>query len=89
LKLHYSDSSAHGDEWIDMNGKDAGITLTKKWMSTNTMPLLKGMGLKDVVYLCENMGLKVNVKGKGKVAGQSIIAGQPVAKGQLISIELN
>jgi cell division protein FtsI (penicillin-binding protein 3) len=47
------------------------------------------MGLKDVVYLCENMGLKVNVKGKGKVAAQSIIAGQAVAKGQLMSIELN
>jgi cell division protein FtsI (penicillin-binding protein 3) len=45
--------------------------------------------LKDVVYLCENMGLKVSVKGKGKVAEQSILPGQPIAKGQVLSVELN
>ncbi len=91
MGLSYSDSTVRTDEWINMDGKDAAITLNKKQIdtNTNTMPLLKGMGLKDVVYLCENMGLKVNVKGRGKVATQSIIAGQPVAKGQLINIELN
>ncbi len=89
LKLPYSDSSARTDEWIDMNGKDANVVLSKKQFTSNTMPMLKGMGLKDVVYLCENMGLKVIVKGRGKVAGQSIVAGQPVARGQLINVELN
>ncbi|MEO7531520.1 MAG: penicillin-binding protein [Sediminibacterium sp.] len=89
MNLSFSDSTLRTDEWIDMNGKDAIITLNKKQVDKNSMPLLKGMGLKDVVYLCENMGLKVNVKGRGKVAAQSIIAGQPIAKGQLINIELN
>ncbi|MES2003098.1 MAG: penicillin-binding protein [Bacteroidota bacterium] len=89
FKLSYADSTSRTDEWIDMNGKNASIVFNKKPVEKNTMPLLKGMGLKDVVYLCENLGLKVNVKGRGKVAGQSILAGQPVAKGQLISVELN
>jgi cell division protein FtsI (penicillin-binding protein 3) len=89
MGLSYADSTGRTDEWINMNGKDAFITLNKKPVDKGTMPLLKGMGLKDVVYLCENMGLKVNVKGKGKVAAQSIIAGQAVARGQLINIELN
>ena len=53
------------------------------------MPHLVGMGLKDVVYLCENMGLKVMIKGKGKVTVQSILPGQIFAKGQLINLELN
>ena len=53
------------------------------------MPELKGMGLKDAVYICENMGLKLNVKGKGKVGVQSIVAGQQVVKGQLVELELN
>ena len=53
------------------------------------MPQLKGMGLKDAVYLCENMGLRVNVKGRGKVVGQSIVAGQQVVKGEVVSVELN
>ena len=53
------------------------------------MPQLKGMGLKDAVYLCENVGLKLNVKGKGRVEDQSITAGTPIAKGQIINISLN
>jgi len=89
LKLKYSDSTARADEWIDMNSKDAAVVMNRKPVDGTTMPQLKGMGLKDVVYLCENIGLKVNVKGKGKVAAQSIIAGQVIARGQLVSIELN
>ena len=89
VKLNYTDSTVRTDEWTNVSGKDAAVVLTKKTMDTNTMPELKGMALKDVVYLCENIGLKVNVKGRGKVAGQSIGAGQPFARGQLINIELN
>jgi cell division protein FtsI (penicillin-binding protein 3) len=89
MGLVYADSTTRTDEWISLNGKDAFVSLTKKAIDTSKMPLLKGMGLKDVVYLCENMGLKVNVKGRGKVAAQSIVAGQPVARGQLVNVELN
>ena len=53
------------------------------------MPQLKGMGLKDAVFLCENIGLKLNIKGKGRVEDQSIAAGTPIAKGQIINILLN
>ena len=89
LNMRYTDSSTRIDEWVDMNRKNAVTVLKRKNVDRNSMPQLKGMGLKDVVYLCENMGLKLTVKGRGKVAGQSIQPGQPVAKGQLVNIELN
>ena len=89
LQMKYADSTTRTDEWTNVSGINASVTLSQKTVDTKAMPELKGMALKDVVYLCENMGLKVNVRGRGKVAGQSIVAGQPVAKGQLISIELN
>jgi cell division protein FtsI (penicillin-binding protein 3) len=89
LRMPFADSSFRTDEWINVNGRNASVVLTKKTIDTQAMPELKGMGLKDVVYLCENIGLKVTVKGKGKVAAQSIIAGQAFARGQLINIELN
>ncbi len=47
------------------------------------------MGLKDAVYLLENAGLDVIVKGKGTVTKQSIIAGTKVVKGDKIIIELS
>ena len=53
------------------------------------MPSLGGMGLKDAVYLSENLGLKVVTRGRGKVASQSIMAGQTIKKGQIINIQLN
>jgi cell division protein FtsI (penicillin-binding protein 3) len=53
------------------------------------MPSLQGMGLKDAIYVCENMGLKVKVKGAGKVTNQSIGTGSKISKGQVVSIELN
>lgn len=65
------------------------IALTPKTVTDKSMPQLKGMGLKDVVYLCENLGLKVQVQGKGKVIAQSVEPGQIIAKGQLINIALN
>jgi cell division protein FtsI (penicillin-binding protein 3) len=53
------------------------------------MPELKGMGLKDAVHLCEEMGMMVNVQGKGRVAEQSVLPGQAIARGQLIHLTLN
>lgn len=89
MGLPYADSTTRNDEWINMNGKNAFVSLSKKTVDNGKMPLLKGMGLKDAVYLCENMGLKVSVKGRGKVAAQSIMPGQLIARGQLVSVELN
>jgi cell division protein FtsI (penicillin-binding protein 3) len=47
------------------------------------------MGLKDALFLCEEMGLSVSVKGKGKVEEQSIMPGQFIVKGQQIVLSLN
>jgi len=77
------------DDWVTVNGSATKANMTAKSFETKTMPLLKGMGLKDVVVMCETIGLKVLAKGKGKVAAQSINAGETIAKGQIVNIELN
>ena len=52
------------------------------------MPNVKGMGLKDALFMLENMGLKVTTKGKGKVISQSVETGKPVVKGMVVYVEL-
>jgi cell division protein FtsI (penicillin-binding protein 3) len=52
------------------------------------MPDIKGMGLKDALFLAGNAGLKTKVKGSGKVVGQSIAAGSRIGKGLALIIEL-
>ncbi len=53
------------------------------------MPDVKGMGLKDALYVLETAGMKVQASGKGKINNQSIVAGTPVAKGQEVVLYLN
>jgi cell division protein FtsI (penicillin-binding protein 3) len=47
------------------------------------------MGLKDAVYLLENIGLKVLATGRGRVMNQSLTAGTNFTKTQTISLILN
>ena len=68
-------------------GRDT--VLSSQVISMKKMPVLSDMGLKDAVYLCENLGLKVTVKGRGKVVTQSIEAGKNITKGQVVNIQLN
>ncbi|MBC7586825.1 MAG: transpeptidase family protein [Chitinophagaceae bacterium] len=89
LKMNAGNVAARGDEWINITGSNALVASSKRQVSNAAMPMLIGMGLKDAVIVCENVGLKVNIKGRGKVANQSINAGQNIAKGQVINIELN
>ena len=53
------------------------------------MPNVRGMGLKDAVYLLENMGLKVAIRGKGKIAMQSVAPGTELSKGITVILELS
>jgi cell division protein FtsI (penicillin-binding protein 3) len=53
------------------------------------VPELKGLGLKDALYLLEEKGLVAMVNGKGKVVTQSIPAGSNYTKGQKIILMLN
>jgi cell division protein FtsI (penicillin-binding protein 3) len=50
------------------------------------MPNLFGMNLLDAVYLLENAGLKVEIKGKGHIVNQSIKKGDRFWANQKISL---
>jgi cell division protein FtsI (penicillin-binding protein 3) len=53
------------------------------------IPDLKNMSGMDAIPLLENMGLKVNAVGVGKVRTQSIKPGEKVKKGSIISISMS
>jgi cell division protein FtsI (penicillin-binding protein 3) len=55
----------------------------------SNIPNVKGMPGMDAVALLENLGLKVKVKGIGKVKSQSIQAGEKIQKNQTIVLELS
>jgi cell division protein FtsI (penicillin-binding protein 3) len=88
LAIEYVDS-ANNQPWSSMYGNDGKPVVNTRWIAKNTMPNVKGMGLKDALYLLESMNMKVLAKGRGKVAVQSIDPGTAINKKQLVKIELN
>jgi cell division protein FtsI (penicillin-binding protein 3) len=87
INISYTDSAK--TQFTKLSKQQSRPVLTNVAMSDKSMPSLNGLGLKDALYVCENAGLIVKVKGVGKVVNQSISAGSVIAKGQLIKLELN
>lgn len=53
------------------------------------IPDVRGMGLKDAVYVLENVGLTVQIDGIGKVVSQSLTPGAPIQGHNQIKLMLN
>ena len=70
---------------VDSNNN---VYVVKENISFGTVPDVKGLGLKDAVYLLENEGMKVKIVGRGLIQGQSVEPGTRVNKGQRITLVL-
>ena len=86
LGVGYTDSVR--SEWGNVIPINYQPVIKDVQVAKAVMPNVKGMGLKDVVYLLENMGLKVKANGKGKVLVQSVQAGTSLTKGMTVYVEL-
>jgi len=74
--------------WIKPESNDSIIHINPIKVYKNRLPDLHGMGAKDAMFLLGQMGLRVQVTGRGKVIAQNISAGSAVQKGQMIQIKL-
>ena len=91
LNINYRDSATAGD-WrrMDLQQRQAVMKVDSLFVNQPFItPNVKGMGLKDAIYLLENEGFYVTVSGQGKVATQSYPPGKPYSKGQKILLMLN
>lgn len=65
------------------------VVIEKAPVYEGLVPDVVNMNLRDAVYLLEQSGLKVRVKGKGRITTQSIAPGQRPVKGQFIDLTLS
>ncbi|MDA3852881.1 MAG: penicillin-binding protein [Bacteroidales bacterium] len=75
-------------DWVNTYNRNDHIELKDQVMQGNLMPDVKGMGAKDAIFLLENLGLKVSIKGCGPVKYQSIPRGSRIRKGTHVKLEL-
>ncbi len=64
------------------------LQFLNKNIQVEQVPSVVGMGLRDAVYVLENLGLRVEVNGSGKVVNQSIRSGT-MLRGQTVALRLN
>ena len=86
--FHVNDKPAEEAKWVMTTRDDEGFVLKPRSVSETLVPNVKGMGLRDALYLLENSGLKVGVSGSGTVSKQSLQPGSRVQRGSYVSIEL-
>lgn len=76
-------------EWVKTRSSEEGVKLRKSDISQRFIPDVSDMGAKDAVFLLENMGLNVELNGRGTVRNQSPAAGSLLEKGELIKLEMS
>ncbi len=88
--LEFLDLPVYGEPATDivlLNNASDSLFLERRTINMDVVPSVVGMGLRDALYVLENRGLEVEVKGFGKVAMQSIKAGTRI-QGQKILLTL-
>jgi len=88
VKIKYADSTDRSD-WSMLYANNEKQVISKQNIARRTIPNVKGMGLKDAIYLMESMDIKVKSSGIGKVVSQSISPGTPILKNQIVTLELD
>ncbi len=80
------------DDNVWLRGSTSGQGKTKwtiREITKAEVPDLRGMSLRDAVYLMENKGYRVGFKGSGKVVSQSLKPGENTSGARRILLELN
>ena len=87
LEMPYQGNSS-GD-WVTVTTGDSVAVLRPRSIEANRVPDVRGMGLRDALYLLENAGLQVKTLGMGTVRRQSIAPGSDLTTRQAITLELS
>ncbi|MBR1769653.1 MAG: transpeptidase family protein [Bacteroidales bacterium] len=76
-------------EWIRTSLVDSIFHSKAQEIDKSIMPNVKGLTIRDAVYMLENLGLKVQFKGYGKVVSQSIPGGKYLKTGETVMLTLS
>ena len=77
------------EEWVATRESGDTIRLVGVDLKEGLVPDVRGMSLRDAVYLLENAGLRVRYSGKGRVLRQSPQHGARVYEGSVVSLDMN
>jgi cell division protein FtsI (penicillin-binding protein 3) len=77
------------DEWVATRESGDTVRLAGVKIQPGLVPDVRGMSLRDAIYLLENKGIRVRYSGKGRVLRQSPEHGARFSNGTVVSLEMN
>lgn len=77
------------NKWVETQTGKELVQIKRRNMIENLVPNVQGMAIQDAVYILENNGMKVQIKGRGAIKRQSITPGERIVPGQTITLELS
>jgi cell division protein FtsI (penicillin-binding protein 3) len=77
-----------GSDWVSPSPQRMAVTWKAHKIEPNKIPNVKGLSLRDAIYILENRGLKVFYSGYGRVKTQSLMPGSALTVGSKIVIQL-
>lgn len=86
--LHIPTVDVKNEELVLPEAGKMAVHLKERKIKPSTIPDVKGLSLRDAIYILENQGLKVFFSGSGRVKTQSLMPGSPLRRGEKIVIQL-
>ena len=81
-----------GEEWVRAASDTAfharTVALVANPVRAGRVPQVRGLTLRDALFLLENRGLHVRALGTGRVREQSLAVGAPIKRGEVITLVL-
>jgi len=77
------------DDWVATRESGDTIRLAGVKVEKGLVPDVRGMSLRDAIFLLENSGLRVRYSGKGRVRSQSPSHGARYYEGSTVALEMN
>ncbi|MEQ8627213.1 penicillin-binding protein [Ekhidna sp.] len=88
-QLGISNHAKAETEWVTTDVINDAVYWEGNPVKYEVVPDVRGMTLRDAIYVLENLGLEVEVKGRGRVATQSMTPGGRLMKGSTIKLKLS
>ena len=77
------------DDWVSTRESGDTVRMLAVNLKQGLVPDVRGMSLRDAIFLIENSGLRVKFSGMGRVIRQSPVNGAKVASGSVVVLEMN
>ncbi len=88
-ELGISNHAKSTSEWVKTNVINHSVYWEENKVVYDRVPDVRGMTLRDAIYVLENLSLEVSVKGRGRVSMQSLTPGSRIVKSSTIKLYLS